>query len=133
MTTTEEIRTQLKTVASLKRLHTRLQRRLKNETDRLVAMVHDSGVKSIKLDLDTRTITGTLVAPESVRMDEAKLRKLVGAAAWKKVTTPVLDQKKLQKAIADGVVSIEDVSACSEVKHSAPYVRITDKEKPSAS
>jgi hypothetical protein len=76
--------------------------------------------------IDPRTghkIGFTIVQNEPLVIDEAALAKKVGAAMWKKITTRVLDRKKMDAYIASGEISATTVSNVSTTKQSAPYLR----------
>lgn len=65
---------------------------------------------------------------ESVRIDDAKLRALLGRR-WDAVTTSVLDKSKLELAIDRGLVDLQEVDKCSEtVPAGDPYLRFSRKK-----
>ena len=69
-----------------------------------------------------------LVKASTMVFDEAKLKKAVGAEAWKKITTPKLDKDLLEAAIKMGVVDANTVAACTEERPKKPYLKFTEKK-----
>lgn len=99
----------------------------------VVDLFHQEGLTTVTLQ-GTRfgKLTGTLVESTTVTVDEAKLKKSIGATAYKKLTKPVLDKGLLEDAMARGVVDPNTVSACSIEKPRKPYVLVnTDTAKTS--
>lgn len=92
---------------------------------RLVEGMKTSQVKSSTADIDGETIKGTLVEAERVTIDEAKLKKALSAAQWKKVTTLVLDKEKLEAAVVQNIVDGQLVAGASEIKQNKPYIKVT--------
>lgn len=52
---------------------------------------------------------------ETVQIDPDKLKKAIGAAAFNRLTTPVLDEDKISDAIAKGKLDPQIVSNCTGV------------------
>lgn len=71
----------------------------------------------------------TRVQGTSINVDEAMLKKKLGARAFNKLTRPVLDPTKLEDAISDGSVDPVIVSECSEEVKLSPYIKVTAKAK----
>lgn len=67
----------------------------------------------------------TVVAAESTSVDADGLRQAMGAVAFRKVCKQRVDNKLLEKAIADGVVPAEVVAQHVTIKPNTPYVRVT--------
>jgi len=78
-------------------------------------------------DDQTVKITGTLVEPTSLILDEGKLKKKVGASVWNKITKRVLDRALLESAVASGLITPSTVASCASEEPKAPYIRITEK------
>lgn len=93
----------------------------------IVGLFRKRGIKTRTIDEGAIAITATLVAGSEEVIDPAKLKKALGAAKWGKVTTLVLDKKKLQDAMARGLVDPNIVASCSETVDRAPYIKITEK------
>lgn len=66
-----------------------------------------------------------IVQATSIVVDEQALRKRVGAAMWNKITTRILDRKKLDAYLATGELKPTTIAAVSTEKENAPYVKIT--------
>lgn len=69
----------------------------------------------------------TLVKPTTVVTDEAKLKRLLGAPMWNKVTTRVLDNDKVKAFVKAGDISSRTLAAASEVVDRTAYVKVTLK------
>jgi hypothetical protein len=74
------------------------------------------------------TVIVNRVSPVSMEVDDAKLKRSIGADLWEKVSTRTLDKAKLQDAIATGLVSENTILQCSFPVPKKTY--ITYKEKP---
>lgn len=74
-----------------------------------------------------RMITGTVVEGTTLTVNQERLKKLLGASRWRKVTTPTLDMAKLEAAVAEGLVTPEEVAECSDEVPKAAYIRVTAK------
>jgi hypothetical protein len=84
----------------------------------------------VAYDSDTLPITavmGTLVESEVEEIDQERLKKALGATTWNKLTTASLDKKKLQDAMARGLVDPNVVAQCSSPVKRKPYIKITEK------
>jgi hypothetical protein len=96
-------------------------------TAQLVEAMKVEGQQSLKVRDDENAITGTLVEAIRIVIDEARLKKELGAQKWGKVTKQVLDKPKLEDAITKGEVDPNVVAICSEEKANKPYVKVTAK------
>ena len=81
--------------------------------------------KSISVELDGRTIKATKVQSVKTIIDESSLKRSLGEKLWMKVSTRMLDKKKLEAFIATGEVDPMIVAECSTESDNAPYVKIT--------
>lgn len=81
--------------------------------------------KSIAVDIDGRTVKATKVQSVKTLIDENSLKRSLGEKLWMKVSTRVLDKKKLEAFIATGEVDPMVVAECSTESDNAPYVKIT--------
>lgn len=81
--------------------------------------------KSISVELDGRTIKATKVQSVKTIIDENSLKRSLGEKLWMKVSTRMLDKKKLEAYIATGEVDPMVVAECSTESDNAPYVKIT--------
>ena len=73
-------------------------------------------------------VTATAVHTASEVIDEPKLKKRLGHELWSKVTTLALDRKKLQDAMAQGLVDPNVVAQCAESVPRRPYVKLTERK-----
>jgi hypothetical protein len=64
---------------------------------------------------------------EKVILNQEMLKKKVGAALWRKVTTTVLDNAKLMAHVKTGEISQATLAACSEMEDKASYIKVTVK------
>lgn len=76
---------------------------------------------------DGRTISATKVTATKTVINEAGLKKTLGAKLWEKVTTVSLDKKKLEAFIASGEIDATKVAQNSEVFNNEPFVKISVK------
>lgn len=106
-----------------------LEDEVKAHQERVVeAFEHDpKGRKSYTAERGGQKWGVSFVQGESVVLDEAKLKKRLGAAMWSKITTRALDRKKLEAFIHSGEVSTADVAACSDLIPKKPHTRVSKK------
>ena len=91
----------------------------------LVQIMQEHGVKSV-----TGTeAKGTLIEGTRIVIDEAALKKRLGAGMWDKITKQVIDKEKLEARIAVGDIPATAVAVCSEEFPNKPYVRVTKARK----
>ncbi len=60
-------------------------------------------------------------------VNEDKLKRKVGPSVWRKITSLVMDKKKAEAAIADGLIDPVDYADCIEEKPGAEYAKVTTK------
>lgn len=94
------------------------------QADVLVQM-DKQGIKSHKVKVGKTILTATKQQNHTLVYDEDKLRKRLGSALWNKITTRVLDKKKLEAFVASGEIPVTTLAACSEEKPSSPFVKVT--------
>lgn len=82
-------------------------------------------IKSDLVSVSGKDYKVTVVAAESARVDSEGLKKAMGAVAFRKVCKQRVDNKLLEKAIADGVVSAEVASKFVTIQQNTPYARVT--------
>lgn len=68
----------------------------------------------------------TVVSPEKVDVDEAGLRKEIGAVAFRKISVQKLDRKLLEAALESGALDPQIVGKHLHTKESRPYIRYTE-------
>lgn len=83
------------------------------------------GLEHENADGSRGTIKLTLVEPEGLVVDWAKVKKRIGAANWKKIVKEVPDQGLVDQALKAGLFTADDLAACSETKKNAEYIRPT--------
>lgn len=67
----------------------------------------------------------TKIAPTRVVIDEPRLKKALGAAAWKRVQKTVLDRDRLETQVAEGKIDVNVVATCSEIVPNKPYLKVS--------
>ena len=68
----------------------------------------------------------TFVQTETYKINEAGLKKAVGAKVYNKLTKAVLDKKKLEAAVDAGQIDPVIVAQNSELTKGKPYIRISE-------
>ena len=119
----------LRRIAALKRKQAELAEQVSQRQDELMMQMEEMGVESVDFkDEETDAhITGTIVRGTIVTMDEPALKKKLGATVWNKISTAMLDKKKLDVAIQNGSVSETDVAASAVIKAKKPYIKVSIK------
>lgn len=106
----------------------RLNDEVKVHQDRVNQAFARAKRKSTKVEVPgDGTYNVTYVEGSSIVLDEQKLKKRIGAALWNKVTTRVLDRKKLEAFIASQEIPATTVAACSDEIPRAPFVKVVKK------
>jgi hypothetical protein len=79
---------------------------------------------------EEETATVAIKHRETMKIDERRLKKAIGAQAFNKLTTPVLDEAKVEAAIAEGQLDAAVVAAAAD-EHVTPYleVRFTKRKR----
>lgn len=72
-------------------------------------------------------VTATVVRGARAVLDEGMLQKNLGSTLWNKVTTRVLDRKKLEAYVASNEVDPMVVARATSEVPNKPYVKITRK------
>lgn len=72
-------------------------------------------------------VTATMVVPVSRTVNEDKLKRKVGPSIWKRITTLVLDKKKLDALVSDGTIDAVDLADCVDETPGTAYVKTTTK------
>lgn len=94
--------------------------------NRLIGAVEATGVQSVGLVNDEDEVFKvTVVSGETTKIDEFLLRAAIGGRAYNSLTVRKLDMKKVEKAIADGTLSVEVLADVAEVKSRAKFLKIT--------
>lgn len=93
----------------------------------LLTDIQTLGEKTIAVPTNDRLIKVTVVESKPVLViDEAALKSALGEKGWMKVSTRVMDRKKLEASIAANETDPQIVAECShEVPGKAPYIKVT--------
>lgn len=93
----------------------------------LLADVQKAGVKTLPVVVDDRVFKVTLVEPKPrLVIDEASLKNALGEKGWMRVSTRIMDRKKLEASIAANETDPQIVAECSsEVPGAAPHIKVT--------
>lgn len=95
--------------------------------DKVIVAMQEEGVKTITVEDGPDNILGTWVQGTRITIDEARLRKELGAAAFDKLCSKKLDGQLLEEAIAKGQIDATLVASCSNEAPNKPYVKLTVK------
>lgn len=76
-------------------------------------------------DANGKRLRATVVQGERSILDEQRFKKKVGAQMWNKVTTRVVDKRKLKAFIASNEIKANVVAECSETYANKPYVKVS--------
>jgi hypothetical protein len=71
----------------------------------------------------------TLVKSETVKVNEAGLKKAIGARVFNKLTKAVLDKKKLEEAVEAGAIDPVILAQNSQVVEGKPFIRLTETKQ----
>lgn len=92
---------------------------------RIITALEKKGQKSLVVMEGANKVSGTLVAPQRVTVDEERLRKALTAKDWKTITRLVLDKTLLEAAVAVNQIDANVVAQCSDVKDTKPYIKVS--------
>lgn len=87
-------------------------------------VIADTG--DVSLSDETVRFKATLVKSETTKVDENKLMLSVGPEIWDKITIRKLDMGLVDAAVAEGLMSLEQLSECVSYKPRARWIRITE-------
>lgn len=111
---------------SVKREREALDARIATLQSQIIDHLDSSEIKSLTVeDPDGRQIKVTKVQGIRTIIDEGSLKSKLGAKMWNKVSTQVLDKKKLEAHIATGDIDPLLVADCSTEQTNKPYVKLT--------
>ncbi len=80
----------------------------------LLALMLDEKITKQKVLVDSSTeATVSVKTRENMTIDEERLKKAIGAPAFNRLTTPVLDEAKVEAAIQLGDLDPNVVAACT--------------------
>ncbi len=106
---------------------------LKEERDALdkqikalqTSIIDTMGDEPLSVEEGDRVIRVTKVQGHRSVWDESALRSMLGQSGWLKVSSRVLDKKKLESKIAGGEIDPEVVAECVTEVPNAPYLKIS--------
>lgn len=114
--------TLVKELVALKAERDQLDKQIKTIQDSIIDTMGD---EPLTVEEGDRVIRVTKVQGFRSVWDEAALRSMLGQSGWLKVSSRVLDKKKLESKIAGGEVDPEVVVECVTEMPNAPYLRFT--------
>lgn len=100
--------------------------RIKEAQDAITEYLAEHGQKSMSGMSDGKRFNATVVTTERVTFNESSLKKALGAKLWKTVTVSKIDSALLKRGISSGQIDPIIVAQHSEVKKSAPYIRLSE-------
>jgi hypothetical protein len=117
--------------ARIAELHARKQELAELDTEvkelqaGIIAELVKRNVKTYQTKTGEVTFKVTKVQGHTTIIDEISLKRILGEKQWIKVSTRVLDKKKLEAHIAAGEIDTDEVAQCMHEEDKAPYLRIT--------
>lgn len=77
-------------------------------------------------------VTATLVEPTRTDIDEDLLRELVSDEVWVRITTTkiAVDRKKIDSAVAEGLLDLEVLERVVSYRDTNPYIRFKEAAMP---
>lgn len=117
--------------ANIKHDERELETRRKQQGTETLRLFEETGLKKVKVDFDEDTdATVSIKVRERTVVDEDRLKKALGAKVYNKLTTPMLDDAKIEAAIKLGEIDPNVVSACLSTTET-PYLeaRFTKKRR----
>lgn len=102
-----------------------LDAEIKSVQATLIEHLDSHETKSLTVEVEDRPITITKVQAVRTEIDAAQLHEMLDKGAWLKVTTRVLDKKKLEAHIASGEVDPMVVAECAKEIANSPYIKLS--------
>lgn len=102
--------------------------RRKEVGNQLLPLMVDEKVTKQKADLGHHVATVRVKKRTKMVVDEDRLKKALGASQFNKLTSPVLDEAKVEAAIQLGDVDPNVVASCTS-ESETPYLEVRFKEK----
>ena len=121
----KSVASQVALLDQLKQDKKTLDSQIKEVEGWIIDHLDELGQKKISVDVSDRQITATKVQGTRTTIDENSLKRSLGEKLWLKVSTRILDKKKLEAYIASGEVDPLLVADCSTDSESAAYIKIT--------
>lgn len=119
---------ELESYAELKKMQKQINEQVGEQSANIMNMLDGLGQRSATTTTDEGIVISVVKKQASkLVIDEARLKKALGSKVWNKVTKRVLDDQKLESAVATGDISPVTVSKCSEVHKNKAYLGLTTK------
>jgi len=122
---TKKIINKIALLDDLKRERDEIDAQIKEVQSEVLLELDRLQEKTIVVEIDSRKLKATKVEGVRTTIDENTLKKSLGEKLWLRVSTRVLDKKKLEAHIASGEVDPIIVAESSTEKANAPYIKIT--------
>ena len=119
---TESIDNMIENYAYLRKQRGELDDQMRDISNELVVQLRRHEIKNRKTSSGYKV---TLVERANTTLNENTLRKRLGAQMWNKVTTRVLDKRKLDAFIKSGEVSSADVAMSMVESEPTHYIKVT--------
>ena len=119
---TESIDNMIENYAYLRKQRGELDDQMRDISNELVVQLRRHEIKNRKTSSGYKV---TLVERANTTLNENTLRKRLGAQMWNKVTTRVLDKRKLDAFIKSGEVSSSDVAMSMVESEPTHYIKVT--------
>lgn len=111
-----------------RQIRDRAQADLDEAQDRLIKQMEQDQRKSFRWTSDGVSRAITYVQAHTTVIDEAGLRKALGAKAFDRYTIKKLDRKAMEKAMDEGKVDPVTVSRYVTLKPNKAHLSLTEKE-----
>lgn len=95
--------------------------------DEIVEGLDGLGIKKHTTNVGGHLYSASLQQNTSRSVDEKRLKRKVGMSIWGQITSRVLDRKKLDAAVANGVVDPVDLADCITETPSKKFVKVEIK------
>lgn len=107
----------------------RIDDEVKTAQEELVGIMQHDGNKTATVPnlAGSGDLSITLVEGSTMLLDEQKLKTALGAQMWSKVTSRVLDRKKLDAYVASGDINPLVIARASTEKPKTPFVKVVPK------
>ncbi len=119
------IANQVALLDQLKQEKTDIAEKIKEVEAWLIDQLDEAGQKTLTVDVADRHVKVTKVQGTRTVIDENTLKRSLGEKLWMKVSTRVLDKKKLEAFIASGEIDPLVVADSSTETENAAYIKIT--------
>jgi len=122
---TKKITDKIALLDSLKRERDDIDDQIKEVQSDIIAELDRLEEKNLIVEIDDRKVKATKVQGTRTTIDENTLKRSLGEKLWMKVSTRILDKKKLEAHIASGEVDPLVVAESSTETQTSPYIKIT--------